>query len=133
MNEERHAKFLRDLVDEFLSARQRHRPIHSGHEAYGVIMEEVCEFFDYVRAWKPEHSWAPMRKELLQIAAMCWRTAFDLGMESDAAVYQQLEGRSRCHNCGSVYRVRVFNRSQAIEMCGSCFEILKEEAEKEHQ
>ena len=50
--------------------------IHSGHEGYGVIMEEVAEFFEEVRAQTLNPG--AMLKELVQIAAMCQRVAEDV-------------------------------------------------------
>ncbi len=63
---------------ELWRARAKHAgPIHTPHEAYGVIMEEVAEFFDEVRAQHIHPK--EMLVELVQIAAMCQRAAEDLG------------------------------------------------------
>lgn len=51
---------------------------HSGHEAYGVILEELDEFWDEVKRQRPNP--VLLLKELIQIAAMCERTAEDLGL-----------------------------------------------------
>lgn len=58
-------KAAAEAVDEAVRARAIHGPMHGAHEAYGVIFEEVAEFFDSVRADHPD------REELKQIAAMC--------------------------------------------------------------
>ncbi len=69
--------FLYLVEAELANAREKHQgEIHTPHEAYGVIMEEVCEFFDEVRA--QEHNSPAMLMELVQIAAMCYRAAEDL-------------------------------------------------------
>ncbi len=69
--------FLYLVEAELANAREKHQGgIHTPHEAYGVIMEEVCEFFDEVRA--QEHNSPAMLMELVQIAAMCYRAAEDL-------------------------------------------------------
>jgi hypothetical protein len=57
----------------------KHKPFNSLHEGYGVIMEEVCEFFDEVRAWQPDtRDYTKARKELIQVAAMALRTILDV-------------------------------------------------------
>src|SRR5262245_44523169 len=70
-----------DLVEAELSkAQQKHpTPIHNAHEAYGVIAEEFAEFFDEVRAQK--HDKEKMLKELVQVAAMCYRAVVDLRLQ----------------------------------------------------
>lgn len=69
--------FLYLVEEELVAAREKHQgPIHSAHEAYGVIAEEVAEFFDQVRMRKTAK--AAMLSELVQVAAMCYRAAEDL-------------------------------------------------------
>lgn len=71
--------FLYLVETELANAREKHQGvIHTPHEAYGVIAEEVAEFFDEVRA--QSHSKSKMLRELVQIAAMCYRAAEDLGV-----------------------------------------------------
>ena len=43
--------FLEDVAEELRRARRKHAPMHSLHEAYAVILEEMDEFWDEVRAW----------------------------------------------------------------------------------
>lgn len=75
---ERLTGFAAAMVAELARARAKHQtPIHNAHEAYGVIYEELDEFWDEVRAQK--HDPAKMLKELIQTAAMCMRAAEDLG------------------------------------------------------
>lgn len=72
---------FQDIVrNELNKAREKHpQNIRSGHEAYGVILEEVDEFWDLVKA---DASPEKMLHEIKQIAAMCQRAAEDLGMVS---------------------------------------------------
>lgn len=44
-------ELIEELERQVYSAMTKHGPLHSHHEAYGVIMEEVCEYFDQVRLW----------------------------------------------------------------------------------
>jgi NTP pyrophosphatase (non-canonical NTP hydrolase) len=70
--------FLEEMIIELDHAESKHPAPHSLHEAYGVILEEVDEFWDEVKkqtsARDPEH----IKKELVQIAAMCWRCYKDV-------------------------------------------------------
>ena len=76
--------FLHDLGNEVVRAEQLHAPFHSLHEAYAVILEEVDELWDEVRKKNERRDPHPVRAELVQIAAMCWRAARDLGLEGTA-------------------------------------------------
>lgn len=59
-------------------ARSLHNPQQSAHEAYAVILEELDEFWEEVRAKQQD---APnMLKELVQVAAMAQRAAEDLNL-----------------------------------------------------
>lgn len=80
---------VRKLTDQVCSevtrAVQLHRGMNSPHEAFGVIYEELDEFWELVkvnpRKLEPEDKerWhANMRAELIQTAAMCVRSIIDL-------------------------------------------------------
>jgi hypothetical protein len=68
---------------ELAKARAKFPPINSAHEGYGVIMEEICEFFDEVR---DDRRGPQMLAELVQIAAMAQRCAEDLGLTDNIDV-----------------------------------------------
>jgi hypothetical protein len=63
-----------------------HGPMHSPHEALGVIREEYKEFeeevFDFNLA-KGRDTRGKMRTELTQLAAMCLRAIHDLGLPDE--------------------------------------------------
>lgn len=72
--------FQHMVRQELETAEQAHRPIHSLHEGYAIILEELDEFWDEVK--KKEREWANLILELAQVAAMCERTAQDvLGLD----------------------------------------------------
>lgn len=54
-------------------------PFHSAHEAYGVLAEEVDEFWDEVKKKRKNRDPELMRAELKQIAAVAIRAMTDLG------------------------------------------------------
>lgn len=74
-----------EIVAETERAMSLHPPIHSGHEAYGVIKEELDEFWEQVKINPNKLSGSEraarldkMHSELIQTAAMCLRTLVDL-------------------------------------------------------
>lgn len=79
-----------ELVSTELScARAKHSGAqHSAHEGYAVLLEEVDEFWDFVKSQTPKtergvrEKRRAMLEELVQIAAMAQRTAEDLGWVS---------------------------------------------------
>ena len=59
-------------------ARKLHANINSLHEAYAVILEELEEFKTEVFKKTANRNTKNMLEELVQIAAMCQKTAEDL-------------------------------------------------------
>lgn len=80
-------KFFEEAITELHRANDLHGPMHSSHEAYATIKEELDEFWDDVKKKKPIEANAQdrlrrnMKKELIQIAAMCCRTVIDLNLD----------------------------------------------------
>lgn len=60
-------------VKEARKADAKHDRYNSAHEAYGVLAEEVAEFFDEVRKKSHLRSGIAMRNELAQVAAVAIR------------------------------------------------------------
>ena len=65
-------EIFENIVEEIYRARQKHPPLHSHHEAYAVIKEEFEEWWDSVKADRPDP------KELLSVAAMAVATLVEL-------------------------------------------------------
>jgi hypothetical protein len=85
-------KNIDKLANEIQTAREKYGPFNSTHEVYGVLIEEVEEFFDLVRtktlntkSGDPFENHAvemgkipDMTSELLQIAAIALRAIDEL-------------------------------------------------------
>jgi hypothetical protein len=67
-----------DVHNELERAMTEHAPLHSAHEAWAVIFEELDEFWEEVRKKRDERDRENMRRELIHIAAMACRTIHDL-------------------------------------------------------
>lgn len=61
---------------ELMRARAKHGPMHSHHEAYAVLLEEVEEVWQECKSQTPNP--ARIVSELIQVAAMCNRWAEDV-------------------------------------------------------
>lgn len=73
------AQFL--IQEEFYRALRKHDSMHSPHEAYAVILEEVDEYWLEVKKQITDRG--AMRHELIQIAAMAIRALHDLNLLED--------------------------------------------------
>lgn len=69
-------QLMHETARELLRAMDKHKGMTSPHESYGVILEELDEYWDHVKADTALSYDA--RKELIQIAAMAWRAIMDL-------------------------------------------------------
>ena len=74
--ETRATHFLREVEQEWRQASEAHSVIGTVHEASAVIREEFEEFWDEVKS--RAHNRALIRRELMQVAAMCLRSVIDL-------------------------------------------------------
>lgn len=71
--------FLQAVERELARAQAKHPPLHSLHEAYAVILEEVDELKAEVWKQSAARNTENLYQELVQIAAMCARAALDCG------------------------------------------------------
>lgn len=72
--------FIHHVALELMSARAKHEPIHSLHEGFAVLLEEVDEFKALVWRQTKDRDPAELLTELIQIAAMAERIAEDCGL-----------------------------------------------------
>ncbi len=56
------------ILAEYRKARKKHAPMHSGHEGYAVIREELDELWDEVKQQSPDPS--RLMNEAMQVGAM---------------------------------------------------------------
>jgi hypothetical protein len=66
----------REVFAELERAEAKHAPMHGPHEGYAVILEELDELWDEVKAQHQDK--AKMRKEAMQVAAMALRFIADV-------------------------------------------------------
>jgi hypothetical protein len=64
---------LRQIENEFLRASDLYSDLHSNHEAYAVIKEEVDELWDEIKKYKNTRGNKFIKEELIQIGAMVVR------------------------------------------------------------
>lgn len=76
--------FSRLVEAELKSIRSSHGCLASRDEAYGVIAEEIAEFFDEVRKKRENRDKSLMLAELVQIAAVACRADSDFTVSSVA-------------------------------------------------
>jgi hypothetical protein len=67
---------LDEAARELAHAVVLHAPMHSAHEGYAVILEELDEL--KLEVWKKHPDVAALRKEAIQIAAMGLRFVIDV-------------------------------------------------------
>ena len=64
------------IEDELWKARRKFAPMNGPHEGYAVILEELDELWEEVKAKKQDK--ARMREEAIQVAAMAARFVEDV-------------------------------------------------------
>ncbi len=73
--------FLTDVDEELRKAEAEHGAIHSHHEGYAVLLEEVEEYWDEVKKKTALRDEAALYAELVQVATVAWRIVRDLGLD----------------------------------------------------
>ena len=76
--EEARARIAESVLAEASRSRRAWPAYHSAHECYGVLAEEVAEFFDIVRQKESDRDYSALRREMIQIAAVAIRGAVEL-------------------------------------------------------
>lgn len=80
MSSQKETQLLSEVLAELYRTRSLFKPIHSPHEALGVVQEEFDEFKQEVYAFnlgKGRDTRPAMRKELIQLATMALRTILE--------------------------------------------------------
>lgn len=67
--------FCGDIYIEYNDARKHHAPMHSFHEGYAIILEEVRELETAIFNDNPHQD---VQRELIQLGAMCMAFANEL-------------------------------------------------------
>lgn len=65
--------FLEKVSEECQKALKKHGPTKSLHEGYGILMEEVDEFWDEVKLKPENRNIKNIKLELVQIASTCMK------------------------------------------------------------
>lgn len=60
---------------EAAEARAKFGPMHSAHEAYAILLEEVDELWEHVKVNQTKRDLEAMQKEAMQVAAVALRFA----------------------------------------------------------
>lgn len=83
--------FLELVAAELESARGRYVDMHSLHEGYATILEELDEFWDEAKRKPHLRCGATLLRELVQVAAMAARTAEDCGLMAGEVKRETIE------------------------------------------
>ncbi len=78
LNEVKQLGVVAEVIVELRQAMLNHKPINSLHEGYGVILEELDEFWEEVRKQEKDRQSYRQRKEMIQVAAMAIRIILDV-------------------------------------------------------
>lgn len=64
---------FKQIENEYLRATDLYPDLHSNHEAYAVIKEEMDELWDAIKKSKETHGNKEIREELIHVGAMVVR------------------------------------------------------------
>lgn len=71
-------RIFEHVNDELVSALTKHPSMHSAHEGYSVILEEMDELKEEVWKRQSKRNMERMREEAVQVAAMAIRFILDV-------------------------------------------------------
>ena len=112
-------QLMKEVTTELERARSLFKPIHSPHEALGIIREEYLEWEAEVYAFnlgKGRDTRPAMRKELVQLATMALRTVLD-ALEFNPTAEEDL-GTADVYHQGSLsyYRAKLLKKLTAEDL-----------------
>ncbi|MCE7734045.1 MAG: hypothetical protein GPJ54_04145 [Candidatus Heimdallarchaeota archaeon] len=73
---ERIDHILQEMKFEYLEARVTHKGLHSYHEGYAVLKEEIEELWDEIKKRQPDND--KLFKEAIQVGAMALAFIYEL-------------------------------------------------------
>jgi hypothetical protein len=74
---------ITDIINELSEAESKYAPMHSAHEGFAILKEEVDELWDEVKRKPDAIRREAMRKEAVQVAAMALRFIQDVCDKKD--------------------------------------------------
>lgn len=74
---------IQKVIDEYVRAVKTFGAFKSAHEGYGVLLEEVDELWDEVKAKQGKRRQKNLEKEATQVAAMGLRFLIDVCLNSN--------------------------------------------------
>lgn len=78
------------IQQEVYRAEAKHAPMNSAHEGYAVILEEMRELeAEVFKGGTLKRDWHAMRKEAIEVAAMCCRLIRDVIDKAKVQATQQ--------------------------------------------
>ena len=72
------SKALVKVGYELKNAMDKFPPMHSAHEGFSILKEEVDELWDEVKTQQSKHDFRKMEAEAIQVAAMAVRFMIDV-------------------------------------------------------
>jgi chromosome segregation and condensation protein ScpB len=73
IDDDSHIPFFEQVEEEMEKIKKKGYVLHTYHEGYGLMQEEVAEFFDEVRKKASNRDLENVKLEVAQIAAICLR------------------------------------------------------------
>ena len=71
-------QIFHSIYDELSFALNKYGSFNSAHEGYAIILEEMDELWDEIKAKQGSRDWENIEKESIQVAAMTIRFIFDI-------------------------------------------------------
>jgi hypothetical protein len=90
-----------EVAGELWRAERSFKPMNSAHEGYAVLMEEVEELWEHVKAHQSRRDYAAMDRECIQVAAMAVRFLLDVVRSPTRGHEKVVPQPKNCPACGA--------------------------------